>query len=456
MFLHIILLLTISNVLGERACYYNSHCPYQLYSTKTPYDSIRGDIRDYPDPQNCEAVSVWSLNRHGNRNPGSSVTESIKVIAGLKNEIIASHEAGTSQLCSQDIEDFRRWSWNETLEVSHAFLTGTGYEELYDIGKRIRERYPHLLHGSNSNYYFRTTNEQRTITSSMAFVHGLTENTNLNLSIDGPWERDDIIRPYENCDKYQEESKGGKELEEQLEAYFKTADFVAVQNSVQERLGIRTVLTPDNIYSFYEICRFYRSWTPNLRSPWCSVFTDDDLVVLEYRDDVRHYYRNGYGTSVNTKLGGPVLKDLYDNFEAAVNGRGRDIVSYFTHDTMIEMAICSMGIFKDDFKLEATNRVANRKWMTSYISPFSVNIMAILNRCNTSGTESHRVQFFFNEKESEICPFEGCTWQEFEDKFSSFTSSLDFCSLNYVEPAPPSLPDSAAVNGKLEIAVQDV
>lgn len=94
----------------------------------------------------------------------------------------------------QDIDEFRKWKWNETLETSQSFLTGTGYEELYDIAKRIRERYPHLLHGSDEKYYFRSTDEQRTVTSGMAFVHGLAEGTNLNLTVDGPWERDNIIR----------------------------------------------------------------------------------------------------------------------------------------------------------------------------------------------------------------------------------------------------------------------
>lgn len=80
------------------------------------------------------------------------------------------------------------------MEVSQSFLTGTGYEEIYDLAQRIREKYPQLLTGTEDDYYFRTTNEQRTVTSSMAYVHGFGEGTNLNLTVDGPWQRDDIIR----------------------------------------------------------------------------------------------------------------------------------------------------------------------------------------------------------------------------------------------------------------------
>ncbi|XP_053609464.1 multiple inositol polyphosphate phosphatase 1-like [Plodia interpunctella] len=449
----IVVLLSVNIVVSDRTCYWNAECPFQLYSTKTPYDTVRGDIRDYNDPTNCQAVSVWTLNRHGNRNPGSSVTESIRVIAGLKDEIIQSHEAGRGQLCAQDIEDFRRWSWNATLETSASFLTGTGYEEIYNIAKRLRERYPHLLQGLEDSY-FRTTNEQRTVTSSMAFVHGLTENTNLSVTVDGPYERDDLIRPYENCDKYQQEVKGSQELEDQMDAYFKTIEFLAVQSRVQNRLGLITQLTAEDVYSFYEICRFYRSWTDTLKSPWCAAFTDEDLVVLEYRDDVRHYYRNGYGSWVNGNLGGIVVKDLYDNFASIVNGTGRSWVSYFTHDTMLEMAYCALGLFKDNFIIEGSYRNPNRLWKTSNIACFSVNIIAVLNSCQESGTQTYRVQFFVNEKVSDLCPLEGCTWQQFQEKYSSFSdANLNFCSLDAREPGLPN--GAAAVElGLVMIAAQ--
>ncbi|XP_059061485.1 multiple inositol polyphosphate phosphatase 1-like [Achroia grisella] len=446
MFAHLVLVFTsVCCVLGDRSCYWNAECPYQFYSSKTPYDTVRGDIRDYPNLPNCEAVSVWALNRHGNRNPGDGVVDNMKAIVRLKDEIIASYEVGTSQLCAQDIEDLRRWSWNETIEESPAYLTGTGYEELYDIGKRLREKYPQLLSGSSDSYYFRTTKEQRTITSSIAYVHGLTDNTNLNLSIDGPWDRDDLIRPYENCEKYQVETKEGPELENQLAAYYKTEEFTTVQNNVQQRLGINTKLSSDDIYTLYEICRFYRSWTPTLQSPWCSVFTDDDLLVLEYEDDVWHYYRNGYGSWVNERLGGPVIKDLYDNFEAVVQGGGKKIISYFTHDTMLQMAFSALGLYKDDFVIQGARRVPDRKWKTSFIASFSVNLIAVLNRCNEAEGQSYRVQFFINEKETELCPFEGCKWDEFQSKFSKYTSSLEFCSPDYVNPVQP-LTDDAGIH----------
>lgn len=72
-----------------------------------------------------------------------------------------------------------------------------------------------------------------------------------------------------------------------------------LMQDLQARLGISRQLTPDEVYSLYEVCRFYRSWSEKSQSPWCSIFTDSDLQVLEYKDDIRHYYRNGYGSLVS-------------------------------------------------------------------------------------------------------------------------------------------------------------
>lgn len=82
---------------------------------------------------------------------------------------------------------------------------------------------------------------------------------------------------------------------------------------------------------------------------------------------------------VNEHLGALPLKDLYDNFETSVNNQTRKFVSYFTHDTMLEMAFCAMGAFKDA-TIEGSYRDPNRLWKTSLIGAFSVNIIAVLNK----------------------------------------------------------------------------
>lgn len=57
------------------------------------------------------------------------------------------------------------------------------------------------------------------------------------------------------------------------------------------------------------------------RSKWCSIFTEEDLVILEYGQDLKSYYKSGYGREIqNKKLGCPILRDLYTKLSNTVAG----------------------------------------------------------------------------------------------------------------------------------------
>lgn len=79
-------------------------------------------------------------------------------------------------------------------------------------------------------------------------------------------------------------------------------------------------------------------------------------------------------------LGKQPLKDLYENFELAVNGKGKKVISYFSHDTMMEMTFSALGVYKDDEPLQSNIRKADRIWRSSFIGAFSSNLIAVLNR----------------------------------------------------------------------------
>ena len=89
---------------------------------------------------------------------------------------------------------------------------------------------------------------------------------------------------------------------------------------------------------------------------------------------------NLFPHQVNENLGRLPMKDLYDNFLAFTEGSGRKISGHFTHDTMMEMVFCALGLYKEDAPLQALHLDPNRVWRTSYIGAFSGNIIAVLNR----------------------------------------------------------------------------
>ncbi|XP_063826008.1 uncharacterized protein LOC135075501 [Ostrinia nubilalis] len=102
---------------------------------------------------------------------------------------------------------------------------------------------------------------------------------------------------------------------------------------------------------------------------------------------------------------------------------------------MIEMALCAMGLYQDNFVLQGSKIDPDRLWRTSFIGSFAANILAVLNTCNETDGQNYRVQIFFNEKVTDLCPLEGCSWEEFDAYFQKYTAAtLDFCSMDYTGP----------------------
>lgn len=132
--------------------------------------------------------------------------------------------------------------------------------------------------------------------------------------------------------------------------------------------------------ALYDLCRHTWSGVESKLSPWCALFTKDDLQVLEYIQDLRSYYRNGYGTPQSETFGQIPLADLLRTFQKVKEGDGKKMTAYFTHATMLDMVYTSLGLFKDNKPLSSANRDRDRKWRSSANSAFSVNLVAVLNR----------------------------------------------------------------------------
>ncbi|GBP36669.1 Multiple inositol polyphosphate phosphatase 1 [Eumeta japonica] len=344
-----------------------------------------------------------------------------------------------------DVDDLRGWAWDDFLDNTTSHLTEIGFQELFQLGRRLKNKYPNLISDDLGKFYFRSTAEQRTVASAEAFVEGLT-GAALGAGgalVDMPRPDDAVIRPYKMCLKYEEIKNTYPTAEDHVKEFYRTTEFQLMVQDVEERIGLRNELTPKKIIALYDLCRFYRSFEISRRSPWCAIFSDANLVTLEYIDDIRHFYKNGYGSEINCQLGTTALKVLFERFEAVYDGVGKNFVGYFTHDTMMEMVFCAMGLFRDDFNVTGAVRWPTRKWRTSLISPFATNLIAVMYKCTTAreSVAERMVQFFHNERELAVCAGGACSWEQFEDKFRVYANAtLEFC-----EPSDDSSPDSQKV-----------
>ncbi|XP_023934980.2 multiple inositol polyphosphate phosphatase 1 [Bicyclus anynana] len=409
-------------------CYWNTGCPYKYFSTETAYNSVRGDIRDSVIKlTGCNPVSIWGMYRHGKRKPSSHFSEKIKAALPIRNYVVESYENGHSSLCAQDVDNLRDWKFDSKFFDGVIDITEEGRQEMTRIGNRLKETFPSLLdHLPKGSYKFRSAKGIWIEKSIESLVSGLGVP---NLIIDEAKPGLDVMNPYSTCGAYQKNVKSNPAVYVESAKYLKNSEYLATKDRIQRRSGIEYSLTDENVTALYDLCRYTWSAVDRKSSPWCALFTKDDLEVLEYEQDLRHYYRNSYGTAVNEVFGKVPLGDLFTNFESVTKGGGNKIVAYVTHSTMLDQMYTALGLFKDSNPLTGANRDRDRKWRTSKISVFSANLVAVLNRCVKEGSSEYNVVFYLNEEPiRSICEEGVCSWEDFDAKLRpTVNTTIDFC-----------------------------
>ncbi|XP_038210399.1 multiple inositol polyphosphate phosphatase 1-like [Zerene cesonia] len=403
-------------------CFWNS-CQYKKFSSKTPYNCIRDDIRDsVVKLDGCDVISIWTIIRHGKRSPGGNYSLYMKDAISLRNKVKSSYEKGTRFLCAQDVENLINWQVDSELFDKAHSLTREGYQEMFGIGKRLREAFIQLLDKvENGSYVIRSAYGHWVENGVIGFVEGLSNNKSMEIQHLAP--QNDSLAVYYRCPKYMKEIRRHPKTYSEYDTYLENKEYLAAKKRIENRVGVE--LTNDNITGLYDLCRYAWSAIDNKPSPWCALFSMKDLEVMEYAGDLRHYYRNGFGNQLNVLMGEIVISDLYKKFIHAKDNRGVKIVAYFSHATMLDMVVSALGVFNDKMPLTGTFRNVNRKWRSSKVSAFAANLIAVLYRCGNV----YKVGFYLNEELlTSMCDNGICSWQEFENKLIPFLNvTLEVC-----------------------------
>ncbi|XP_063821362.1 multiple inositol polyphosphate phosphatase 1-like [Ostrinia nubilalis] len=419
-------IICFTSSVNSSVCFWNSGCPYKYFAGKTPYNSVRGDIRDSViNVKGCEAVSIWGLYKHGKSYPNNHYAAKMEGAVIIRNYLQDSQAKGTCSLCAQDVENLKNWPIDKKVFKGLNELSDEGYQEMVGLGRRLRAVFPNLLGNlEQGEYSFRPTSVDKIEDSAKAFIEGIV---NKGLELDK--EKDYVMASHTTCEKYEKEVKSNSKTYEEVVKYQKSSEFLVTKDRIQRRAGLDVALTDDNVTALYDLCRYTWSEIDNKPSPWCAIFTSDDLQVLEYLEDLKTYYRSGYGTPMNKIFGNIPLTDLLKGFQEAKEAKGKKITAYFSRGTAVDMTITALGIFKDEKPLTGAKRNRDRKWRSSKLSNFGANIMAVLSKCEKEGATDYNVVFYLNEEPIKaICNEAICPWTEFEEKMKEYSDTkLDFC-----------------------------
>ncbi|RZF35964.1 hypothetical protein LSTR_LSTR005377 [Laodelphax striatellus] len=416
----------------EKVCYATNQDPYLHFATKTAYEFVYGKKKYQPIP-NCSPKQIWVLARHGTRYPTQEEIVKLRNLSKLRDIIVRNHEERrTGSLCEKDIENLKEWQYN-VAESEERNLTIQGWNEQRLLAMRIKTNFHSILDGPYSPEKFTivSTNTTRTMLSAKAFIEGMFgEDPDIpELVINNT-----VIKPYKGCDRWKKEVDHNPKTSEEMELFSKSAIMNTVVANVSRRLGFLSNLTESDLHNMFMMCAFGKSWDYYKVSPWCAAFTTEELKLMEYSRDLWHYYKSGYGSELNYKIGCPAVRDMYERFERLANNEPeKNGVFYFTHSTAVNTVLTRLGIAKDPFQLKHDNYFSSlkRKWQTSLIGPFNANLQAIFYKC-TDGDEN-RVSFFLNEHlvNYEGCDVGLCSWRYLQQKLKSVVDpsscNRDFC-----------------------------
>ena len=71
-------------------------------------------------------------------------------------------------------------------------------------------------------------------------------------------------------------------------------------------------LQPAHILTMINICAFMVTVFSDLESPWCRVFKPEEVELLEYFDDMGHWWDLSYGTAINEVIGCALMTDVVE------------------------------------------------------------------------------------------------------------------------------------------------
>lgn len=249
-----------------------------------------------------------------------------------------------------------------------------------------------------------------------------------------------MLRHYKKCDKWLKEVK--KDSKKEKEKFLNEGPEMAkLIKSVTVRLGLTRTLTLGEIQLIYALCQFHTAIVRPVRQPtsvWCQMFSDEELQILEYADDLTIYWKDGYGYSLSLQLACPVLQDIISQFRVVATSDGGNSgkdkwpigLFHFTHSGLLMKLFAALGLFRDEVPQLSGNYAnqTNRKWRTSYIDPFASNLQLVLFSCSAEKGTVLQVAAYVQQQEVLLpnCTSFLCPLERFMDNYMHY---MDICDL---------------------------
>lgn len=376
----LILLIKFLSTSGLKNCLEDNNNFYCKFASKAPYRNIANYEDSAIKFSGCREKKIWFLIRHGTRYPRrEQILDFIEELPKIRNLIIENFHNNKTKLNEPEIAKLSKWKITFGPEYSKT-LAEEGENEMIDLAERFQSRFPRILNQNydNKTYKFKYTTTQRTKSSAKNFALGLFGLKKSQSVLYEEAEKDDLIlRFYKKCKRWKQEIHKKPASTEEREKFMQSRTVKTMLHEFSERIGGK--LDFKAILTIYLACCFETALGQD--SPWCELFSLNDFEIMEYSEDLKSFWKDGYGHSLNCDQSCTTLKNMFEFFESDKN---LSVVSYFTHSGALVKFLCLLGLAKDESPLTNESFLFhknNRYWRTSLIDTFGSNIAFIFYDC---------------------------------------------------------------------------
>ncbi|CAG2056294.1 unnamed protein product [Timema podura] len=390
--------------------------------------------------EGCQPVRAWLMVRHGTRYPGhSAIVKMRQTLPKIREHIIAAYKDGKGSLCTDEILYFENWK-PQVEDPDHKRLAHEGEDEMVDLAERFQIRFPNIFEENyvNDSFKFQYTASQRTSESARYFTVGLFgKKDSKNVWFPEALHQDPILRFYKSCQRWKiQVDKNPESLIERFK-FENGPEMKAAAIDINKRLGLNGILDIDAIYLMYITCSFETAWDRVNGSPWCAAFSEENLKVFEYSEDLEYYWIDGYGFNITHRMACPALRDmmLYLMTGQTPNKKSSPkAVVYFSHSGAMLKMLSHLGLYKDNLTLLHDNyhMMEDRRWKVSNIDCFGSNLAFVLFRCK----DGDKVLTYHQERSIVLpgCPLDDlCPLSTLKNIYHDSLYNCDFdniCALN--------------------------
>lgn len=227
------------------------------------------------------------------------------------------------------------------------------------------------------------------------------------------------LAPSDMCPDFEDES-GGEYIKE-----WNSIWQPRVQERLQKLIDGNLTLTLSDVNLMPYLCGFESQITGRL-SPFCDIFTDEELKMYQYSNDLRYYYGIGPGTDLPSTMMTPFLDSLIDLLVQGpgVEGVGLDdsssfevpkLLVAFLNDGQLTELITASGVFDEQEPLSSTEIDHDRLWIGSHFVTMKGTIAFERLTCSSpsgnatsssyEGTDASYVRILLNDQ---VYPVPSC------------------------------------------------